>query len=369
MFTRNRAYAAVCILLLLTGPAVGPVLAQEGGGDDEEDEDEPVVDIDLDGVIDAINDLADIIRNWDDTLEELLIVVLFAPFRTLAQQLVNYLALILTTTPNVYPNPVVEDVHRTVLIVSYLLSGLVFVWAGVLHIIGPVLGISYSEVRRILPRVILGLVLASVSLPLLQLLVDLTNALVEVFRPEQLSASFTQLAGLSTGLVLAWLINAALLLGLVALFVMRNIYILFVAAISPLLFVLWSLPRVRRYADTFLAGFFAALLVAPLDLLALRFALALLNGTGGTALQSVSNWMLGVGSFALLLIIPYQVWGASQAAVGSAYSIASTIRKKRQSTTHGLTDEEAGRLKRNAERRRQSGNSDDFDDTEYLNDD
>jgi len=133
------------------------------------------------------------------------------------------------------------------------------------------------------------------------------------------------------------------------------------------------LPRIRRYADTFLAGFFAALLVAPLDLLALRFSLALLNGAGGTALQSVSNWVLGVGSFALVLIILYQVWGASQVAVGSARSIASTIREKRRSTslrsTHGLTDDEVGRLKRNAQRRRQSGNPSNFDNNEYLNDD
>lgn len=373
MFSREHAYAAVCIALLLTSPVVGVAVAQEDD-DDEEEDDDPVIDIDLDKVVDAIEDLADLIRNWDDTLEELLIAVLFAPFRTLGQQLVNYLALVLTATPNVHPNPAVEEVHRMVLVVTYLLSGLVFVWAGVLHIVGPVLGISYAEVRQILPRVLVALILASVSLPLLQLLVDLTDALVEVFRPTKLTASFTELAGFGTGLVLAWLINAVLLLGVVALFILRNIYILFVAAISPLLFLMWSLPRIRRYADTFIAGFFAALLIAPLDLLALRFAFALLSGEGATALQSVSNWVLGVGSFALLLIIPYQLWGASQAAVGTAYSLASTIRKKRRtssqrSTVHGLSEDEVGRLKRNAQRRRQSGSPGKFDDTDYLNDD
>jgi len=124
------------------------------------------------------------------------------------------------------------------------------------------------------------------------------------------------------------LLRVTTILAVVALFILRDVYILFFAAASPLFLIMWSVPRIRRYADTFIAGFFAALLFAPLDVLALRFSLALLNGSGGTAIQSISNWIIGVASFTLLLIIPYQLWTASQTAVGTARRLTTGLKNK-----------------------------------------
>jgi hypothetical protein len=319
----HLASVALLAVLILAAPAQAQ---SDGGGPDID------IDIDIDEIVDAIEDLADelqdFVEEWDETLVDVLKSVLFQPFLLLAQQLVNYTTLVLTTTPQIYPNPAVEEIHALSLAVASALTGLILMWAGLLHIIGPVFGISYREVRRILPRVVAGLLIASISLPLLQLLVDLTDALVHAFRPRQLTASTTQLAGLSTGLVLAWVAESIILLGVVALFIIRDVYILFFAAASPLFLVMWSVPRIKRYADTFIGGFFAALLFAPLDVLALRFCLALLNGSGGTAIQNLSNWIIGVASFTLLLIIPYQLWTASQSAVGTARKIAGGITKQ-----------------------------------------
>lgn len=331
MFSRTQAHAAATALiaaLLLTQPALAQSDDEEGGSID--------IDIDIDEIVEAIQELADrfqeFVEEWDETLVEVLKAVLFEPFRLLAQQLLNYTVLVLTTTPQVYPNPGVEEVHRLSLTVAVALTGVILVWAGILHIAGPVFSISYREVRRILPRVIVALTLASVSLPLLQLLVDLADALVHAFRPRQLTASVTQLAGLSTSLVLAWVAEAVVLLAVVALFIIRDVYILFFAAASPLFLIMWSLPRIRRYADTFIGGFFVALLMAPLDVLALRFSLILLNGGGNSAIQSLSNWVVGVASFTLLLIIPFQLWTASQSAVGTARRLTSGVKSKTRRT-------------------------------------
>jgi hypothetical protein len=115
---------------------------------------------------------------------------------------------------------------------------------------------------------------------------------------------------------------------LAALFIIRDIYILFVAAISPLLAVLWVFPKARRYADSFIAGWFAALLMAPLDMLVFHFLIEMMEGTGGGP-EAIANWLFGIAGFILLLFIPYQLYSASQAGVGASMLIAHQIVQKR----------------------------------------
>jgi hypothetical protein len=337
-YTRISAFLG---LLLATGTAS----AQENSDDESGSV------IDLSPLTDAVKDLIEAFESftgdWDQTLTEVLLDVLFDPFRSLGEVLLNVVAKLLTTTPTVYPNPAVEEVHSQVLVLVILLSTLAFMAAGLLYMIGPVLGVTYSQVRLILPRILIALVFSFISLPLLQLSVEFTDALVHAFTPQLFEQSFTEMIGLSTGLVLAWVIQSFLLVAVAAVMIIRMVYILFAAAISPLLALVWSLPRIRRYADTFIAGYFAALMIAPLDLLALKFSLALMDGNGTTVIQSTSNWILGVASLTLLLLIPYQVWGASQTIVGKATKTASkTVNKTQnnQSQNFELDQDEQNRL-------------------------
>lgn len=340
------------VALVVLSVFVAPGIAQE----DSEDEDE-----DNSGIVSGISELIEVIQeftgDFDATLKEILVAVLFKPFRTLAQQLIRQLALVLTTIPAIHPNPAVTEVHQLTLPVAYLLSSLVFIAAGLLYMIGPILGISYSQVRMILPRTILALVFASISLPLMQLGVDFSNALVQVFAPRGLSTSATELVGVSVGIYLAYVINSAILLAVVAVFLIRNVYIMFVAAISPLLAIGWALPRVRRYSDSFIAGWFAALLMGPLDVLVLKLSMSLLSTSIFQGPQALSNWILGVAGFSLLLFVPYQLYGASQMAVGKARSFSTKLTKQvRKNRSKGsnfqLNQDEQNRLK--AYRRRKN---------------
>jgi hypothetical protein len=347
------------ILLLLTTGATGAVAAQETTPTPEDEEEEESSGVDLSGVTEAIEDLldelSDFTDNWEETLAEQMKQVLFGPFHELATRLVDELLSVLTATPNVHPNPAVEDVHSDVLFVTYLLSSLVFITAGILHITGPILGFTYGEVRKILPRVLLALVFSAVSLPLLQYGVDLTSALTEAFKPSFYTANLQQMVGLSTGLVIAWIIQSLLLVAVVVLFIIRDVYILFVAAISPLLALGWSLPRVKRYSDTVIAGWFAALLIAPLDMLVLKFSFALMSGAGSGALQSVSNWVIGIASLTLLLLVPKQVWDASQTAVGMTRTTTQTVKQRQENQDDNLLNkEQRQQLRENRRRRRQT---------------
>jgi hypothetical protein len=339
------AYTRVTSILLASLLAAGTASAQE----DNDDEGDTIIDIDLDSVVEAINDLIEVFQSFtgDKTLTEILLHILYSPFQALAEALLYVVIDVLTTTPSVYPNPAVEEVHSQVLVLVILLSVLAFMAAGILYMVGPVLGVTYSRVRLILPRVLIALAFSVVSLPLLQLSIDFTDALVHAFQPELFEQSASEMLGLTTGLVLAWVIQSFLLVAVAAVMIIRMVYIMFAAAISPLLALMWSLPRIRRYADTFIAGYFAALMIAPLDVLVLRFSFALMDGNGTTVLQSTSNWILGVASLILLLLVPYQVWGASQTIVGKATQATSkTVNRvqNNQEQNFDLTEDEQNRL-------------------------
>jgi signal transduction histidine kinase len=203
---------------------------------------------------------------------------------------------------------------------------------------------------------------------LLQLGVDFTRALTTAFQPQFFESTFQQRIGMSTGLILAYVIQSLLLLAVVVLFYFRNVYILFVAAISPLLALAWSLPRVKRYADTFIGGWFAALLIAPLDMLVLKFAFSMFNGAGNTAVQSVSNWVLALSFPVLLLLVPKQIWDASQAAVGLTYAASSNVKQRinsgerQESEFEKMLDEDQkNRLREHRRKRRVSAATQRFD--------
>ena len=68
--------------------------------------------------------------------------------------------------------------------------------------------------------------------------------------------------------------------------------------------------------------------MAPLDVLVLKFVMAMLEMPVGSGLQGLSNWMYGIAGFTLLLWVPYQLYGASQAAVGQAYSVAGGVKAR-----------------------------------------
>lgn len=357
---RKLLTTALVLFLFITTLAV-PAAAQQDTGEDEEDDDVTIVDLSevADALEDLLNELDSFTDDWDQILADTLKTVFYEPFQVLAGALISPVITLLTTTPTVHPNPAVEDVHGDVLLVTYLLSGLVFAAAGLLHMIGPVLGVSYREARKILPRVVLALVFASVSLPLLQLGVDLADALTQAFKPDFFATSFQQLIGLGAGVILAYVIQAILLVFVAVLFVIRDVYILFAAAISPLLALVWSVPRAKRYADTFIAGWFAALMIAPLDMLVLKFSFALMSGAGTGAVQSISNWILGVASLVLLLLVPKQVWDASQAAVGMSYTVSQGVKQRMNSDDKDslLDKEQRQRLRENRRKRRKSSAS------------
>jgi hypothetical protein len=317
----------------------------DSGSGDDDDDDSSITDL-LNGLKEAFTESLE--DNLASLIEDGLTMFLVSLFEEMLSMLVEALAQLLLWTPDVHPNPAVEDVHRDTLLITYSLTGLGVAVTGILYMTGPLFGISYQQIRPLIPRLVVALIFATISLHLLQYAVDFTQALTTAFQPDQ--PDYRSLAGLSTGLIIALLVNMVLVIALVILFIIRGVYILFVAAISPLLAFMWVFPKARRYADTFIAGWWAALLMAPLDMLVLKFLIALMQSGGASLGQAVTNWMYGMAGFVLLLFIPYQLYGAGQAGVGAAHSWAygavgtasQALRERRQGTT-GTGQRQSGR--------------------------
>ena len=260
-------------------------------------------------------------------LMDLFAALVWMPFKILATQLLEMVATVLTHTPAVASNPAVQSVHGLTFQVALAFTGLAVVATGILYMMGPVFGLTFRQVRMVLPRIIVALVFAAVSLELLQYSVDATNALTRAFAPSELAFTDAQLAGVAVQLVVVWLVQAILLLVVVVMFVIRDVYLLFAAAISPLLAIAWAFPKSRRFADNFISGWWAALAMAPLDVLVLRFSAELMK-MQGTGLQGVSNWVFGIAAYSLLIIIPLNLYGMAQSAVGQAYLIGRGAKRR-----------------------------------------
>lgn len=281
--------------------------------------------------------------------------LLFSPFRALAQAMIDILVDLMLHTATIHPNPAVTTIHRLTLMVALPGTVLVVIAAGLSEITRD-FGVSFGNARETLPRLVIGVGFAAIALPVLEIPVGIADALVEAFRPRD-PIVVEQLAGLTTGLVLVWVINAFALATLAILFVFRNVYLLFIAAVSPLVAVAWALPATRPYAQSFISVWFALLATGPADALVLRFRLALLEGSGSLGLQPVSNWVLGVASFALMLYIPYQLLAISQGLIGGR-DLAGRIRgswRRRwppgRGGSGGGSDEELRRHRRDRRRR------------------
>lgn len=330
----------LAVSLLFTG---GVIAQNETGVDEAEDEEDgggPV--IDLDPLLDGISDLVDAVTGWGGKLEEILTDVIFGPFEALAKALIGILVHVITSYPTVHPSPEVSEIHRITFTVQVLLSTLVFAVAGIALITGPVLGVSYTQVRMIMPRVVIALVFGAVAPQLLQYAVELSHATTLAFKPTE--AHLIGTIRLLGELTLVAVIDAMLLLAVAVLFLMRDVYILFAAAIAPLIALGWALPYVKGYADSLIGAFWAALLIGPLDMLVFRLAFSLIQDHGG----QVPHWLWSIAALTLLLVVPYLVFSASQSMISTGQRLTPSTTSANRSGNNSN-----GRLTSEGENRRQ----------------
>ncbi|MDY6778050.1 MAG: hypothetical protein SVU32_05250, partial [Candidatus Nanohaloarchaea archaeon] len=166
--------------------------------------------------------------------------VLFSPFTALAEALFGIITHVITSYPDLHPNAAVQEVHRISMLAAVGISTFGVVVAGVLYQIGPILGVSYREARLVLPRIFVGLLFGAAAPFLLQYAVEFASALTIAFKPT--NPDLARVWQLQSTIIIATVIDAMLLLMVAVLFVIRDVYLMFGAAIAPLLAVAWAIP-------------------------------------------------------------------------------------------------------------------------------
>jgi hypothetical protein len=214
----------------------------------------------------------------------------------------------ITQTPPAgsYASPTVVALWNVVRGIANAGLVLVALWGGVNLIVREHIGSPYHEAMELVPRLILGALLANTSLAWGQLAIDLNNALCQAVGQASLPAweradSATQLL-VEVLAILIYLVTSLLLL-LQQLMRLALIDVLLV--VSPLGLLCWVLPQTQGWARLWSSTFFGAVFTQFVQVLALKLGGSLLTElTPMAADAALLAVFLGVAVLLLTMKIP-----------------------------------------------------------------
>lgn len=307
------------VVLLLAGAAAPAAADHDEEGHDEEDS--TIINIDLDSVADAIGELADEITDFTGDFSEIAADILFGvfyqPFLDLLRAAAYMVIALMAWLPDTTMEEVV-DIHRDVFLISTLFYSAGFSWIGLAYIGYDPVGIPYERVRPLIPKLLGALIFSAFAPWLLKFPVDLAEMTAAALAPTD--PSTTGLLMLSGELILVSVVEAFILLGLIAVFWIQKIYILFAATTAPLIALMWALPfrYTQATAERLIGAFWGFLLIGPLDVIVFRLTVALLSLEG----FDVAPWTVGLGGTFLMLGLPLMVLSSGIGAVAPALAVS-----------------------------------------------
>src|SRR4051794_4694482 len=214
----------------------------------------------------------------------------------------------ITQTPpsGTYDSPTVKTLWEAIRTVMNAGLAIVALWGGFNLIVREQIGAPYHEAMELVPRLIIGALLANTSMSWAQLAIDVNNVLCqgigEVALPAWEQADSTTQLLVNVIAVLIYLVTGLLLL-LQMLMRLALIDVLLVCA--PLGLLCWVLPQTQGWARLWSGTFFGVVFTQFVQVLALKLGGSLLTELApmstDAALLSV---FLGVAVLSLTLKIP-----------------------------------------------------------------
>ncbi|HVC35395.1 MAG TPA: conjugal transfer protein TrbL family protein [Chloroflexota bacterium] len=213
----------------------------------------------------------------------------------------------ITQTPaqGTYASPTVMALWNAVRLIADAGLAIVALWGGVTLIIHAQTGSPYHEAMELIPRLILGALLANTSLSWGQIAIDLNNALCDAVGQaslpgfDQADATSQVLAQVVT--VLIYLVMSLLLL---IQMLMRLALVDVLLVVAPLGLLCWVLPQTQGWARLWSSTFTTAVFTQFLQVLALKLGSALVTDLTTTGAASLLTFFLGIAVLALTLRIP-----------------------------------------------------------------
>lgn len=214
----------------------------------------------------------------------------------------------ITQTPpaSTYASSTVQSLWNVVRVIANAALALAALWGGITVIVHTQTGSPYHDVVELLPRLVLGALLANTSLAWGQLAIDLNNALCDALGPTILPAwdhanDASQLL-VAVIALLVYLVTALLLL---IQMLMRLALIDVLLVVAPLALLCWVLPQTQGWARLWSSTYFGAVFTQFVQVLALKLGAALVTELAGSDGSSpLLSFFLGVAVLALTLKIP-----------------------------------------------------------------
>lgn len=311
MKTTKRVLTVLALLVIVLSLIVVPAAADEH---EEEEDDDSGITISFDKVVDAIQDLINEFTEFTGSLDDLLIDVgltlLVKPFQLLAEALSDVLTYMMVSYPDVR-HPDVVDLHWLVYQLTLLLAIPAFIWIGFQHMTGRADGIRPTA------HLLFILVVGGLAPWLLYYPVELSRLASVALQPESPPVMGTVNLALMTAVVI-WL-KAIVLLFLALLYVVRDFFLMWFTVSAPLIFLLSYFRPTRQHMSPLIGLFIGFLLIAPLDLIAYRLVLALVDMN---AASPVPHYIWGLGGYFVLLALPYVILSAGSSMMLPALTVA-----------------------------------------------
>jgi hypothetical protein len=328
--TRTQSLASVrlaLIALAVTSLFVVPACADE---DEDEEDDENVI-IDFSGVEDSIDDLVDEVSgffdDFDTTLIDVLEAILYDPFKDLLAELVGLLVDAIAGLPEPSENSSVLETHQKVYAVSLVLASPLLVGTGLLYMTGELFGLDYyRQIRVIIPKIVLAAAFGAVSPELLAILIDISEAATEAFRP--VDPDLTSTYHFTIGLIIITAINCLVTLGIVVLLVARNGFLLLFVSLSPLAAMLYAFPPLKPYVKPLWGVFTGFLVATPVMMIIVDLSLSMMAGG-----ETIPEWLTTLGMLVLLLAVPLLILRQGTVIVGALSRTATKAVKKAPRTS------------------------------------
>lgn len=221
-------------------------------------------------------------------------------------------------TPRFEAVPAVARNWELLRSVTDALLVLVVLGAGVLAMTGGT-DARYSA-KVLIPRLLLGALVANVSLAVCGALIQLNNAVVAgMLGPQPGATVIARFAGIVAGAaapnqvmgIVVGLAAAALALLLVALFIGRDLVLMVLVIVSPLALVTYAIPQLAEIAQLWWRAFGALLFVQVLQATLVLLGLELLSSADwfGAPLSGFVASVLVVSVLYLLFKLPFAAYG------------------------------------------------------------
>jgi len=257
--------------------------------------------------------------------------------RSAATPIMNGVISYLTTTPTLLDNSIIRNYWLIILGITDSLFVLVVALLGLRFMSAEAFGFEEMELRHLLPRIGLAFLGANVSLFLANYAIITCNALV--------SAVLNSTGGLSQALLIdaitptgdatvatPFVILVFLLIFLIVsivlllMYVSRLIFISLGAVLSPLIFLMWSMPKFSDFAEIAVKAYLVSVFTVFVHIVVIQLASAFISLPAHSE-NNIVSIVVGIGLFFTLLKIPGMLMQMAFYSTGAAaiYKIGKEI--------------------------------------------